>query len=173
MNDKSSQEYESKEEIEQFAEKSEDKLPERIFLVPYPKIILLYPSCLVAIVAAVWMGITGKVNASPDDSVSVALTVTFLVVLTLNFVVLSFDFPRATSLTLFFFAAALILTGVVLFVFYPDMLPSVTQLIRKVRPVANATFFACITAMMLFLYVIVLISVRFNYWEVRPNGEPD
>ena len=146
-----------------------EKRPERIFLVPYPKIIFLYPTFLTALVAAVWLWIRGLTTVGPEDTEAVGLTIAFLGILTVNLAVLTFDFPRATSLTLFFVFVAVALGLVLLFTFQPNMLPSITDLLHRIRPVANATFFTVISVVLAIIYVLVLITVRFNYWEVRPN----
>jgi hypothetical protein len=51
----------------------------------------------------------------------------------------------------------------------PDFLPSIEHLVTAVRPAANATFFLCISIAMVLMYGAVLISVKFNYWELRSN----
>lgn len=142
---------------------------ERIYLVPYPKVIFFYPAFLTSVVLAIWMGLTGRFNAEYGDATAVVLTWTFLGVLTLNLAIITFDFPRATSLTLFFLLAAMILGGVLLFTFYPDLVPAVAKMLGKIRPVANATFYIVFSCVMAVIYVAVIISTRFNYWEVRPN----
>ncbi|MEI6540325.1 MAG: hypothetical protein WCO86_12505, partial [Planctomycetota bacterium] len=39
----------------------------------------------------------------------------------------------------------------------------------KIKPAANSSFYLIFTALMLFLYIGVLISRRFDYWEVKGN----
>jgi len=143
--------------------------PSHIFLVPYPKIVFFYPSLLTAIVIAFWMLFTGRHDVLATDHVAVALTWAFLCVLALNVTIITFDFPRATSLTLLFFIFAVVLGGVLLTTFFPDFLPTFAAILGKLRPVANATFFGVFSAVMIVVYIAVVISVRFNYWEVRPN----
>jgi hypothetical protein len=169
--------------------------PDHIYLVPYPKIVFFYPSLLTAVVVAIWMMFTGcyhvgevggeaqvvgeaQVGGEVQDggevqivpnNVAVALTWAFLCVLALNLCIVTFDFPRATSLTLVFFIFALVLGGFLLMTFYPDLLPTFAAIVAKVQPVANATFFIVFSCVMMMIYAAVFISVRFNYWEVRPN----
>lgn len=151
--------------------------PDHIYLVPYPKIVFFYPSLLTAIVVAIWMMFTGPYDVGEVggemqvvvNGVAVALTWTFLCVLALNLCIVTFDFPRATSLTLVFFIFALVLGGFLLMTFYPDLLPTFAAIVAKVQPVANATFFIVFSCVMMMIYAAVFISVRFNYWEVRPN----
>src|SRR5688572_13687121 len=74
--------------------------PERVYLVSYPKIAFLYPTFLMALGSAVYL------TFAPGHGVIV--TALFLGVLCINLVVISFDFPRTTSLTLFFLIAAIV-----------------------------------------------------------------
>lgn len=93
----------------------------------------------------------------------------FLLTLALNLVIISFDFPRTTSLTLAFFAAALFMGVMLLSTYKPDFLPFLSNLIRKLHPQANAMFYYCYTLAMLLIYVGVKINAQFDYWEVRQN----
>ena len=93
----------------------------------------------------------------------------FLLVLTVNLIVISFDFPRTTSLTLFFFVIAVGVIVWMIFRLNPDVLPGVTDFINAITPFANATFYFLFSLIMIALYIGVAISVRFDYWEVRPN----
>lgn len=136
---------------------------ERIYLVSYPKIVLLYPTFVAAIVA-------GCIELFVKEGVvAQSLGLGFLWMFALNIVVLSFDFPRTTSLTLFFLLMAAGL-GVVLGASnYPDLLPAVYNLVKEVKPFANSTFYFLFAGILGVMYVFVLIYVRFDYWEVRPN----
>lgn len=135
-----------------------------IFLISYPKIILLYPTFFAALLA----GILTKVlpETSPIlDSVGWG----FIWLFGLNVIVLSFDFPRTTSLTLFFLVMAAVLGVVLLAMNFPTMLPSFFEIIREIHPRANATFYFLLATLFGLIYVAVFIQVRFDYWEVRPN----
>lgn len=134
-----------------------------ILLISYPKIVFLYPTLLAAffcgVIATIWK----------DGDTGAILATVFLSVLTVNLVVFGFDFPRATSLTLFFFLAAIAL-GIMLFLqFKPEILPMVTEFMAKFRPQANATFYLTIAAVLGVIFVVVRIFTRFDYWEVRNN----
>ena len=83
--------------------KSTEPSPKRILLVSYPKVVYFYPTLIASVIAGIYMAVAGN-EARPDTHI---VSLGFLVVLGVNLVVLSFDFPRATSLTLFFFFAAL------------------------------------------------------------------
>lgn len=140
-----------------------------IKLVPYPKIVFLYPTYLVAIVATIVLMATGSYTVGPTDTLAVVITWVFLGVLAVNLMVLSFDFPRATSLTMLFLLAAVVLGGILTVTLKPDLLPRLTGILATIRPVANAAFFGVIVLVLSAIYAAVLIIVRFDYWEVRPN----
>lgn len=139
---------------------------ESVILIPYPKIVFLWPSWVMSIIAASYMWFSGD---NVETTAAVVLGWTFLIVLGLNFVVLSFDFPRATSLLLFATVVALLLGGTLIVVWLPDLLPAVSGWITSFHPRANSTFYFLFSAIMTTIYIIVAIVVRLDYWEVRPN----
>ncbi|MEW4530826.1 hypothetical protein [Maioricimonas sp. JC845] len=136
-----------------------------VILRSYPKIVFLWPSFIVALVAGIFMLVAGEAQNAGTAVVSW----TFLIVLSINLVVLSFDFPRATSLTLFFVCVALVLGAVLVIINFPNALPAVTDLIRSIHPRANATFYLIFSTVLAIIFVGVAINARFDYWEVRPN----
>jgi hypothetical protein len=148
---------------------SEPSAPESVYLVPYPKLVFLYPTYLTAIVAAIYLSLSyGDQPLTAADTGAVVMNVIFLGVLVINLVVLSFDFPRATSLTLVFLVAALVLGGYLLNLKF-GFLPAVFDRLKLLHPLANATFYMVLAGFMTLLYLAMLVSVRFDYWEVRPN----
>ena len=94
---------------------------------------------------------------------------TFLVVLAVNLVVLGFDFPRTTSLTLFFSAVAVVLGCVLLVIYFPNVLPSVEGWITSIDPRANAPFYWIVSIVLAIIFGLVMVNRKFDYWEVRPN----
>jgi hypothetical protein len=139
--------------------------PKTIYLVSYPKIVYLYPSLLVAIGAGICMLISGSKESTFTHTVGLV----FLGVLALNYMVLSFDFPRTTSLTLLFAGAAVFMGLVLLLRFNPDLVPFIHNFLKKLTPRANAQFYFFFAGILLAIYLMVAISVQFDYWEVRPN----
>ena len=135
-----------------------------IILISYPKIVLLYPTFIAAILAGILTIVLGE--ASPHCQ---TIGVLFLGILSANVVVLAFDFPRTTSLNLFFVGVALVMGALLGSIYFPNFLPNVTDVLQRINPRANATFYFCFVAMLALIYVAVLINVRFDYWEVRPN----
>lgn len=152
----------------QSAKPAAAKIPERIVLISYPKVIFLYPAWLMAIVAATYLSFTTK-PLDGSNTMSVMMSTLFLGILTINLVVLAFDFPRTTSLTLFFFAAAVVMGLVLLFEYRPEMLPAMTGTFKKFKPEANATFYWSIAGILTLIFLAAYVAVHFDYWEVRPN----
>ena len=144
------------------SQKSESSKP--IILISYPKIVLLYPTFMAAILAGILTIVWGE--TSPHCQ---TIGVLFLGIMSANVVVLAFDFPRTTSLNLFFVGVVLVLGTLLGSIYFPDVLPEVTKVLRRIDPRANATFYFCFVAMLALIYVAVLVNVRFDYWEVRPN----
>jgi hypothetical protein len=93
----------------------------------------------------------------------------FLAVLGFNLVVISFEFPRTTSLTWFFAISTLCLASWFLFSLYDNLAPTLLQGVLAIKPMANGSFYMIFTGIMLALFVAVLISRRVDYWEVRGN----
>ena len=137
-----------------------------IFLVSYPKIVFLYPTVLAALFGAIYMYAKGNDPAAAYASTPARI---FLTVLAINFVVIAFDFPRTTSLTWFFAIAGGAIGLWTLFGSNPELVPMITRQLNHLQPTANANFYVLYILMMLFLLMCVMISRRFDYWEVRGN----
>ena len=148
--------------------KRSDETPQSVLLVPYPKIVFLYPTFLLAIVAAIWTHFLGK-PLDPESHAAAIIGTLFLGLFTVNLVILAFDFPRTTSLTLFFFAAAVAMGLILLFTFQPKLWPELTGFIYKFHPEANGHFYAAIAFVLGAMFAAVMVVVRFDYWEVRGN----
>lgn len=140
------------------------KAQKPVYLISYPKIVLLYPTFLVAILAGLAALILGEASLSARW-----LSVIFLWTFGVNIVVLAFDFPRTTSLTLFFLIMAVVLGIILAATSYPDFLPAVGALIARIQPHANSAFYFCFASILAIIYAVVFVAVRFDYWEVRPN----
>ena len=166
----------------------------RILLVAYPKIVYLYPTLVMAIICGLSMWISDHVDTTEpriaqalaaengavadgeeagtlvEENTGHVLARVFMLVMAINLVVITFDFPRTTSLTLFFAGVAVCVVIWSLFRLNPTFIPWVNQyIIHAFRPFANATFYFLVAIVLILMYIGVAISVRFDYWEVRPN----
>lgn len=142
----------------------ESEQPQRIYLVAFPKIVFMYPTMIAAFAAGIYTLIANR--EATDTHVVGAL---FMVVFMVNLVVFAFDFPRTTSLTLFFFIAAVVLGVLLFFKLNEEILPFFHRILSAYQPWANTTFYFSIAAALCLIYAAVLINVQFDYWEVTPN----
>jgi hypothetical protein len=143
--------------------------PERVYLVSYPKLAFLYPTFLAALAAGVFLTIVGDEPLAVQNKQAVLTAALFLCVFAVNLAVLTFDFPRTTSLTLFFFVAAIVMGLFLLSIYKPDVLPFLQRMLEALHPLANSTFYYLIAGILAVLFAGMFISVKFDYWEVRPN----
>jgi hypothetical protein len=137
----------------------------RILLVPHPKIVFLYPTFIMAVIAGLYSYFTKDPVGRGENVISLV----FLLILGFNLVVIAFDFPRTTSLTILF---AVLAIGIGLWFFFTefrDWWPWFYGILASLKPVANPTFYFLFAAILAVLYVGVLINARFDYWEVRQN----
>lgn len=94
-----------------------------IYLMSYPKIVLLYPTFIASIICG-FIALFLEDAANPTQS---TLALSFMAILGVNLVVLAFDFPRTTSLTLFFCIVAFVFGFILLMRQFPDLLPAVSS----------------------------------------------
>ncbi len=147
------------------AEPRHDASHQSIILYGWPKVVFLYPTFLAAIAAGIYMAASGAAGGTGAQLTGLI----FLGIFALNLVVISFDFPRTASLTIFFLIFGLVMGAILLFRIKPDIWPAVYDTLKKLEPVANATFYFTIAGVLGVIYLFVLAGLRLDYWEVRPN----
>ena len=140
--------------------------PETVLLRSYPKVVLLYPTWIAAILAAIFLSFLG--DRADEIAREYRIGSWFLVVVGLNLVVLSFDFPRTTSLTLVFCIVAVVFGALWLNYEHP-FLPKVNEWIHAVNPFADSIFYWTLAGMLFVIYGFVFVDTRFDYWEIMPN----
>lgn len=144
--------------------------PKSVYLISYPKIVFLWPAWLTALIAGCFMLFAGENGAGGAPAAGASLMGwAFLIVLSINLIVLSFDFPRATSLIIFFVVVALVLGLFLVAKSVPDLLPMLGKWLSAIHPMANAHFYFFFFAVLGLIYGGVLLNTRLDYWEVRPN----
>lgn len=150
---------------------SDSDTPSSIYLISYPKIVFLYPTLIVSLVAAILMTILGDSAhiGGKSEHVAEVMALIFLGVFGLNMTVMAFDFPRTTSLTLFFLGAAIFMGVWMLLRFNPDIVPALTNFLKSLRPWANSQMYWMFFGILGLIFIGVAISVRFDYWEVKGN----
>lgn len=167
-----------------------------VFLVSYPKVIFLYPTLIVSVACAIVMWLMGGAVAGPEAAAEAGATAettepatgdaeaevaaaentvahwcgrVFLAVLGLNLVVISFEFPRTTSLTWFFAISTVSIAVWFLFTQNKELAPAVLHGLLSIKPAATASFYLIFSGILVLLFVAVLISRRMDFWEVRGN----
>lgn len=138
--------------------------PESVKLVAYPKAILLYPTLIATVVAALWLTFRPAENTETQ-----LVAVAWLGVFTANLVVLAFDFPRTASLTLFFLVFGVAMGLVLLHTAKPEWFPAVFGVLSGIQPYADAAFYWTFAGILSTVFLLVILARRFDYWEVRPN----
>lgn len=134
--------------------------PEVIIIRSWPKMIFLWPITLMALACALC-----ATFAPGWDNIAGAA---FLVCVALNMAVLTFDFPRSTSLTVFIFAIALVLALVLINQKYGIVEPLQTWL-KSLEIRATRDFYFTIFIVLFVLYLGMMIVSRFDYWELTSN----
>jgi hypothetical protein len=137
------------------------KTVDRVVIRSLPEVVYLYPTMIAAALGSLmtWQG-WGSGSLWGD---------VFLVVFGLNLIVVAFDFPRTTSLTLFFLVVAIIL-GAIMLNDRKEFLPSLQNQTEKFHPSADAQFYFIIAFVLaLILVVVFIIHTWFDYWEVSSN----
>ena len=135
----------------------EKLVDESVIIRPWPKVIFLYPTFLVATVGF----LLSMLDANPR-----ILGNTFMAVLCLNLLVFSFDFSRIKSITILISIVAL-----VLLVLWIDTKTEITgflsRLLGSIDIHMNAGFYGFLSAFMGFLFVLVFVNSRFHFYEVN------
>jgi len=139
------------------------KVPDEIILRSWPKMLFFWPSALLALAAGI---IT---YMAPENIARIEFWgALFLVALALNFLIITFEFPRSTSLILVLACVAVAWILVELNRRYQIVVP-LTNFIEGLRLTATPDFYFAIFFIYAILFVSMFISTRFNYWEISSN----
>lgn len=133
---------------------------QRIVIREWPKMIFLWPTALLTFVA-------GMVAAFVPEWNNVA-GATFLICLAFNMVVLTFDFPRSTSLTVFVGIVSIVLALILLNQSYGIIEP-LQRWLGSLKLSASRDFYLTVFTIMFVLFIGMSISTRFDYWELTSN----
>ncbi len=127
----------------------------------WPKMIFLWPTALVALLAALATQFLPETwNETCGHS--------FLICFALNLAVLTFDFPRSTSLTIFVTIITVIL-GVVLLNQQYGIVEPIQRWFSSFQITASRDFYLAVFFSMVVLYLGMAIITRFDYWELTNN----
>jgi hypothetical protein len=138
------------------------EMPEKIIIRTWPKLIFLWPTAALALLAGCLQ------SFGFASSWANLLGTTFLLCFAFNLIVLAFDFPRSTSLTVFI-AVVSVLLGVVLLNQQLNIIAPLRSWLGSLELNASRDFYLFIAVMMALIYVAMMILTRFDYWELTSN----
>lgn len=135
-------------------------VPTKLTIRAWPKMIFLWPTALLSLFMALanyfapdWQNVWGGA---------------FLCVLGLNLLVLTFEFPRATSLTLALGGAALVLLLLLLNHSFAVIGPLEEFFVNR-NVHASTEFYVFFLMLLIGLFAGMFAMTRFDYWELTAN----
>ena len=146
---------------------------DHIIVRPLPKFVLMYPTLVVALIAAIVINLRmGNVDTLPTDAaqLQVALgsarfwTLIFLATFFLNALILTFDFGRMIAV-----AVVLSIMVVLLLIHQFNLELPLISLLNRWQPVAFPSFYWGFVVIVAIIYGWIFLDTRFNYWEITPN----
>jgi hypothetical protein len=146
---------------------------DHIIVRPLPKFVLMYPSFVVALIAAIMIQLRmGNVDTLPTDAAQLQIalasarfwTLLFLATFFLNSLILTFDFGRMIAV-----AVALSIMVVLLLIHQFHLELPLVSLLNSWQPVAYPSFYYGFVVMVAIIFAWIFLDTRFNYWEITPN----
>jgi hypothetical protein len=126
----------------------------------WPKMVFMWPTALMSLVC----GLIATFLPSWDHFFGGA----FLICFTFNLLVITYDFPRSTSLTMLAAIVALVL-GVILINQRYGIVAPLQAWLSSLDLKASADFYYAIFAGMFLLFIGMALITRFDYWELTSN----
>jgi hypothetical protein len=126
----------------------------------WPKMVFMWPTALMSLVC----GLIATFLPSWDHFFGGA----FLICFTFNLLVITYDFPRSTSLTMLAAIVALVL-GVILINQRYGIVAPLQEWLSSLDLKASADFYYAIFAGMFLLFIGMALITRFDYWELTSN----
>ena len=137
---------------------------EKILIRPWPKVIFMYPPLIAALVG--WFA--SILTEGADTSGSGTIGAIFCAVFFMNLLVFAFDFSRIKSIT--------ILVGGIAVVFLLlwangkwEVMTSIENILGSIEIRMNTQFYGFMSFFFCFIFLLVFINTRFNYYEVNRN----
>lgn len=126
----------------------------------WPKMIFLWPTAIICIA----MGLASQFVPSYEQ----VWGGIFMVVLGVNLMVLTFDFPRSTSLTLATVVIATVL-GLILLNQYFGIVEPLRKFFSSLDISASPDFYYVLFGVMMIMFGGMYFITRFDYWELGSN----
>ena len=140
---------------------------ETLVLVSWPKIVLLIPTLVVALICGVVMSIYGMPESSDEPGGIHLWGVVFLFVLAVNLTMVLYDLSLRG-----FFVVILLILVLVLGLFLLNRAENVGAILKglfDVQVIANSAFYFMFSIILMFNFLIAWVITRFNYWKVEHN----
>jgi hypothetical protein len=145
------------------ARKSKAKaIPDKVRIRSWPKMVFLWPTAVVCLILgclSVWLG---------EAEWGGTLGWFFVGTLGFNLLVLTFDFPRATSLTLVA-VIALVIVGAILLNQQYEFISPLSNFLEARDITASTELYFSLFTIMAILYIGMFMVTRFDYWVLTSN----
>ena len=128
----------------------------RVVVRPYPKVIFFWLTWLASLIA----GIVESSSSQPP----LHLGTVWMAVFFFNLLVISFDFTEVISVMLLALVGVLIFAGL-----YFGFLGFIGDFVGSLRLNMDSGFYFTMFGIFTFIYAVVLLKTRFDYWEFRYN----
>ena len=137
---------------------------EKVLIRPWPKVIFLYPTLAISLVGWIAMLLAG--NSTAPDQGSMGLI--WCTVFSFNLLIFAFDFSRIKSITLFVTAIGLVFVGLWANQKW-EFLGWLESALGGLNIHMNGQFYGFFSIFFCFMFLLVFINTRFNYYEVNRN----
>lgn len=140
---------------------SQAMAPKMLTFRAWPKMIFLWPTAVVCLTMGLAMSFLPKQE--------VVWGSIFMAVFGVNLLVLTFEFPRATSLTTAFIVIAVVLGFILFNVTIYEVLPGLVRLLERLRIYASPHFYYTFFVIQLILFGGMYFVTRFDFWQLTSN----
>jgi hypothetical protein len=147
----------------------EDCTEHRVVIRPYPKVIFFYPTFLVSVFC--WLVLFTDSAATPEVDSWISpgtLGLWFFLAFTINILVISFEFSRIVTITIFVAIVAVLFGALWLDGKY-DFLGPVGDIVAAINIQSNQQFYGMMSLLFTVIYIGVFVNTRFNYFEITHN----
>lgn len=139
---------------------------ERVVIRPYPKVILYYPTWIMAFICAFWAYLA---NDEPSGALDQLPGRVFVLVFFFNTLTIAFDFTRSTFIAICLAFALLLTFGIMLQQNNIAVMKSLKRVLEALDTGAQPGLFLGFAASLTMIFLGVFIQTRFNYWEIKHN----
>jgi hypothetical protein len=141
---------------------------ESIIVRSYPKVIILYPTVVFAVLFGITQWLQPTLNVGDAQSIRYLCGATFMAIFALNLFVMSFDFPRMAAVSMVLAIFVLFLALMLLNTMIP-IWSQIAHVLSLLKVEANSEFYMCFATIFTFVYFAAWVFTRFDYWEITAN----